>query len=114
MAQPKTKLIILVVINTVFFTVIGAYGIITLMAGLYFRKMISFYGLISTFRIGKNWLMYGAILLVVFSIFYFSQVIMVAVNYYRVMEQNRKMKEALQSDKAQKEGALENKKSIGS
>jgi hypothetical protein len=88
------------VINTIFFTMIGAYGIITLVAGLYFRKMISFYGLISTFRLGKNWLMYGAILLVVFSIFYFSQVIMVAVNYYRVLEQNRKMKEEIQTKDA--------------
>lgn len=92
MAQPKSKIIILVIMNTIFFIALGAYGMITLLSGIYFRKVIGFYGLISTIRISKNWLLFGAIILVVFSIFYLSQIILISVNYYRVIEQNKKLK----------------------
>jgi predicted membrane protein len=92
MAQPKSKIIILVIMNTIFFIALGAYGMITLLSGIYFRKVIGFYGLISTIRVSKNWLLFGAIILVVFSIFYLSQIILISVNYYRIIEQNRKLK----------------------
>ena len=92
MAQPKSKLILLVVINTVFFIAISAYGMITLLSGIYFKKVIGFYGLISTIRIARNWQLAGAIFLVLFSVFYFSQIILLAIHYYRVLEQNRKLK----------------------
>jgi hypothetical protein len=107
MAQPKSKIILLVVINTIFFVLLGAYGMTTLLSGIYFRKVIGFYGLISTIRISKNWLLFGAVLLVVFSIFYFSQIILVAVNYYRVIEQNRKLKD-ISADKKQDPNRPEN------
>ena len=106
MAKPKTKIIILVVINTIFFILIGAYGVVTLISGIYFKKLISFYGLISTLRIGKNWVMVEAIMLIVFSIFYFSQVVLVAVSHYRLTEQNKRMEQENQAA-----GKMKNKSS---
>jgi hypothetical protein len=84
-----------VIINTLFYVVIGGYSTVTIVSGLYFKKMISNYGLISTLRIGRLWLTYGSIVLLIFSIFYLVQIIMLSVKYRNLRLRNAELEEEL-------------------
>lgn len=83
------------IVNTLFYIAIGGYSMVTIIGGLYFKSMIGNYGLISTFRIGRNWLSYGSVVLLIFSIFYLVQIILLSVKYRNMRIRNEQLEEEL-------------------
>jgi len=111
MHRSKRIQIILAILNVLFYVAIGGYSMITIFGGIYFRKMISSYGLISTFKLGRLWLTYGSIILLVFSIFYLVQIIIVSIKYRELKLRNADLEEEIRLLKGEESSEKPDKKS---